>query len=679
MDRIAHPRSVIALAIVALLAGSRAHADDPQTAVPQTAVPQTAVPQTAVPQAATQPETPLRNANANDAPPNDEAHPKKVALDDLDPAEWIHQLAAPSVMGPSGLVHVIDAEAVPLHTVRAGVVFEGFRASPFLFTTPRDDDFRLTHALSVIAGGPNITFLRQSELYLTLGGVYNRELRTDPGRTDPSATSAVGNVLFGIKSGWALSGGFSVGARLGLRFWNSPSGMRVKPDALAGLLDGLVTWDFLKWRGVPLRFSLNLSGQVDNSDTYLTTVPCASSSTLDACVRSRAAQAFAYGLSQSQMRLAVGLEIPMRFGKPGGHFGLSVLAEYMGTVVVSSGDPVMTRTLAGTGAGLDDLGKRMSHLVTGAVRLRPGARFVVDLGADVGLASQSLRFGSKLPPWQARLGVSYSYDFDSWRAVDAVPGPEIESLQVIEAPPALPATAPEQPESLPTAAELAFAKTPIACLPAASAPVCEAAPVCPPAAVCAPAPKCEAPPTCEELAAKVERKGKHPKSKPSDAGVSEAAPEKSSGKTAATDSRARVAQPPDSETAAQPEVKKKRRPHIKHEGVLLGVDDPIFFVGNKALVPHDSLRVLADVALYVKASTNIVVTLSALTDNEGVSRTGKLARDRVKAVTKYLVSQGVPESIIHTRGFGETPPSAPANPTTPPIELRIFVSMSTTQ
>ena len=576
----------------------------------------------------------------------DDTQESKIALDQLSQSEWEHVLAAPSLSGPSGLLHVIQAQSVLPRSIRAGVLFDGFASKPFLFSVPPlDADFRLNHGIGIIVGGPDISLLRQGELYLTLGGSYNRNRRNDPARSDPVAITSLGNLQFGIKLGWALPSGWSVGARLGLRFWNAPLGTRLKPDALAGVFDALASWDRLRVSRVPLRLNLNLGGQLDNSDTLLPSAGCPGATSLDACLRSRAAETFAYQVSQSQLRIAFGLELPFRFVTPGGYFGFSPILEYSAAMMVGAGDSVIAQ--AGAAGGLDTFNHRLSQQATAALRLRPGARFVIDLAADLGIASTSLRFGARLPLWQARLGISYSYDFDGVHVTAAPPPTLAASLAALESAPAVsPDSAVEVSPSSQSGALPAASST---LSSSASAPGCESCPTCASGAACEPAPKCEAVPACEVAKC-------------------EAAPQ-------CVPSLAVAA------AAASKPAKKllRHRAHFRHEGVLLGLNDAIFFREATALVMPDSVSVLADVAVYVNAQPNIqVVSIAALNEDGGAARNSKLAHDRVFAVIRYLRSQGVPADKLQARGLGiKRPPKLPPGPADQPVELRIFLSMET--
>src|SRR5262245_35384327 len=86
--------------------------------------------------------------------------PRDPLLDVRTPAEWEHLLAAPTVDGATGLFHVLSARSAPPRSVRVGVHFEGFYASPFFFQgLERDQNLKLDHRIAIVAGGPQAFFL----------------------------------------------------------------------------------------------------------------------------------------------------------------------------------------------------------------------------------------------------------------------------------------------------------------------------------------------------------------------------------------------------------------------------------------------------------------------------------------------------------------------------------------
>src|SRR5262249_15864389 len=79
--------------------------------------------------------------------------------------------------------------------------------------------------------------------------------------------------------------------------------------------DAISTFDLRKApnvRPVPLRFHVNVGYLYDNSIALLPTGQCASSTSNDPCIRSRAVETFAYGIGASRVRTAFAVDSPLQ-------------------------------------------------------------------------------------------------------------------------------------------------------------------------------------------------------------------------------------------------------------------------------------------------------------------------------------------------------------------------------
>lgn len=83
----------------------------------------------------------------------------------------------------------------------------------------------------------------------------------------------------------------------------------------------------------------------------------------------------------------------------------------------------------------------------------------------------------------------------------------------------------------------------------------------------------------------------------------------------------------------------------------------LIFAQGKAAIDPKSYPELDEVAQMMKESQKVVIQLEGHTDNVGnASANMKLSEERVEAVKKYLVSQGISKNRIKTKAFGGTQP-----------------------
>jgi outer membrane protein OmpA-like peptidoglycan-associated protein len=262
--------------------------------------------------------------------------------------------------------------------------------------------------------GPDLPVLRLLELYLGIFNSSNQNKRKDDGRTDPEVILALGDVGFGLRGAGEVVKGLNLGGNLGVRFFNSISGVAAKLDATNVLIDLLATFDVRKFAPVvPLRAHLNFGYQVDNSLNLLPPNQCSRSQSNDPCIRSRVVETFAYGLGVSRVRFALALEAPIRPHVPWGIFGIAPFIEYHLEHGVGNGDTTVAGALdrdPKVSANPDRIHNQNLQYLTLGLRLRPVVGLVFDLGIDVGLQSPGFQYGPPLPAWNFLIGAAYSYD-----------------------------------------------------------------------------------------------------------------------------------------------------------------------------------------------------------------------------------------------------------------------------
>lgn len=88
----------------------------------------------------------------------------------------------------------------------------------------------------------------------------------------------------------------------------------------------------------------------------------------------------------------------------------------------------------------------------------------------------------------------------------------------------------------------------------------------------------------------------------------------------------------------------------------------IFFESGRAALTDGGMTSLIEVVKALKEDPNAILELSGHTDSVGAERANiALSRDRVDAVARYLVQQGVELRRIHTVGLGKAVPVADNN------------------
>lgn len=92
----------------------------------------------------------------------------------------------------------------------------------------------------------------------------------------------------------------------------------------------------------------------------------------------------------------------------------------------------------------------------------------------------------------------------------------------------------------------------------------------------------------------------------------------------------------------------------KGEAIVL---NNLIFARGKASIDPQSYSELDEVAQMMKENARIEIQLEGHTDNVGSAKANlKLSEERVEAVKRYLVSQGVGKSRIKTQAYGGTQP-----------------------
>ncbi len=373
-------------------------------------------------------------AQAEVPEPAGEPVPAAVTETDERPRGFVPIL---SLGGPVGLLHMSSAEVGPVLQLRLGLHGELFKGSNFLIESDDppagDKDTRLQGALTF-----GLTPIEHLELFGAVLGSSNRNrrlCRTDGGsevctseanRTDPELIKSFGDLLFGAKLAYPVAPGFSAGGEIGLRLMSSISGISFSPDSTSLWLTGMALYDLKTVsEDVPVRLHLNLGYYLDNSRNLI------DYDTNGTSAFSRYVSQFAYGISGSRFRVALGADAPLHELAEG--FSLRPLVEYHFEYITGDEDPVIyaqEHATCGRAGGTACKDNRDLHWVTLGVQGQILHGLTMTVGVDLALRSPGYPYAPALVPWNLLFGVAYPLDLVP-RVVRHVP---VEKIVMKEAP-----------------------------------------------------------------------------------------------------------------------------------------------------------------------------------------------------------------------------------------------------
>jgi outer membrane protein OmpA-like peptidoglycan-associated protein len=303
-----------------------------------------------------------------------------------DPATYL-----PSLDGPIGLYRMSSAEVGPRHHLRFALHGQYFRSRDFL--VGGDTDTQLAGALTF-----GFTPIRALELFGGLFTASNRNQRTsEPGRTDPEVIRSHGDLVVGAKYAAPIGAASMLGFETGLRFLASASSLAFATSSTSLWFGPMATVDLRPLMGAPLRFHVNANFYVDNSKN----VYDLNGTTL----QSDQAAKFAYGVAESRLRLAAGLDAPLE--KLTGPVPLRPFAEYHAELITAAADPAFAGLMPSNGG-------RDRQWLTFGLRARIYGGATLDVGSDVRLRTNGPEYGPPLPPYDVVFGASYPLDVDAF-------------------------------------------------------------------------------------------------------------------------------------------------------------------------------------------------------------------------------------------------------------------------
>ena len=369
----------------------------------------------------TPPPLPKAESETADAP----APAPKAVVSETDerPRGFVPQL---SLGGPVGLLRMSSAEVGGVSQFRLSLHGEYFTGSNFLVQSENppasDRDTRLQGALTF-----GITPIEHLEIFGAVLGSANRNRRlcstnssgaevctSEANRTDPELIKSFGDLILGAKLAYPLAPGFSGGAELGIRMMSSITGISFSPDSTSAWLSAIGTYDLKPtMENVPLRFHLNLGYYIDNSSNLV------DYTTNNTSAFSRYVSKFAYGMSGSRLRIAVGADAP--FDEVAEGFSLRPMIEYHFEYLTSSQDDVIYKQEHGTDPAHPNCGgtapgqsackdNKDLHWVTLGVQAQVLHGLTLTAGLDIALRSPGYPYAPALVPWNLLFGIGYPVD-----------------------------------------------------------------------------------------------------------------------------------------------------------------------------------------------------------------------------------------------------------------------------
>jgi hypothetical protein len=350
--------------------------------------------------------------------PIESAPAPKAVFSETDerPRGFIPQL---SLGGSVGLLRMGSAEVGGVGQLRLSLHGEYFTGSNFLVQSDEpvpssDRDTRLQGALTF-----GITPIEHLEIFGAVLGSANRNRRlcytdssgaevcgSEANRTDPELIKSFGDLILGAKVAYPLAPGFSGGAELGIRMMSSITGISFSPDSTSVWVNAIGTYDLKPvTENVPLRFHLNFGYYIDNSGNLV------DYSTNNTSAFSRYVSRFAYGMSGSRLRLALGADAP--FDEVAEGFSLRPVLEYHFEYLTSSKDDVIYNKehdscgQAGQPACKDN---KDMHWVTLGLQAQVLHGLTLTAGLDVALRSPGYPYAPALVPWNLLFGIGYPID-----------------------------------------------------------------------------------------------------------------------------------------------------------------------------------------------------------------------------------------------------------------------------
>lgn len=304
---------------------------------------------------------------------------------------------APAIDGLTGLDRLRTADPGPLGTVRLRLGLTWFEAPDF----PADGTKNVFTATDLALAFTPVGF---AEFALTVRATSNAN-----DGTLPRVLQSVGDITLATKLGGFVTDTLALAAIGELALVGVVGGGGFEGDATSTALRGVITADFQRGYGFPVRFTLGLGYEWENREALLADRPDE-----PGVIEEWGLQTARY----DRVMAALGLELPViEF--------ISPFVEY------HIGTPLQVE-LTRRGPGSNDFTFEVfPHSITPGLRVFPVPALAVDFALRYGLSDDTYTGVPATPPWALILGVAYTVD----------PRPEVieRTVEVAAPPPPPPA------------------------------------------------------------------------------------------------------------------------------------------------------------------------------------------------------------------------------------------------
>ncbi|TPV93950.1 MAG: OmpA family protein [Myxococcales bacterium FL481] len=303
-----------------------------------------------------------------------------------------------ALRGPIGLFYTALADVGGLYTFRFRLHTSFFRRREF--TLSEQNEYGAdTHSRVAGAVDLGFTFTKWTEAYVGVYTQANRNERADPNRVDPPVVFALGDATFGIKAAHKLANNaVGIGAVVGGTLLSGSDKLITQRANFN--VDAVSTLDlrYLTASRAPVRLSANAGWMYDNSYDLV------DFDRVDDAV-SREVLRFSMGVNHSRVRLRVGADFPLRLGQQR-QFGVDPIVEYSWNISTQEEQLFRELTALADGSPMP----RSQSWVTVGLRANLYDGLHVSAAADIRTVSPNYEWGPAVAPWQAMLGLGWSFD-----------------------------------------------------------------------------------------------------------------------------------------------------------------------------------------------------------------------------------------------------------------------------
>ena len=336
--------------------------------------------------------------DAGDTETSEDAETSGASPDDPTLVRGREEPMMQTIRGSVGLFYTQLPRVGAKYSFRFGVHTDVFKSKRlFIDDTVYGPD---THSRLRSTVNLGFTFTKYTEIFFSLHGASNRNVRDTPIRLDPTAIYALGDMDFGVKGAWrgVRGGGVGIGGTVGINLVSGAG--KLVSDRVGFYVDGIIGADlrYLTERAIPVRFTANIGYFQDNS------YKVANFGLIDD-LPSREIARFGLGAMQPRVRTRLAIDAPLRLGKDK-QVGLDPILEYSLDISTKQNDDFLELTEIGGASPAP----RLASWLTVGLRANVYSGLHLDAAVDIGTTSPNYEYGPPTPPYQVILGLGWAFD-----------------------------------------------------------------------------------------------------------------------------------------------------------------------------------------------------------------------------------------------------------------------------